>query len=156
MGETQKEKAAVFDIDGTLLNIQKRLEISERESNGNKKLFWQIFLSEKYLDLDTPNERVIKFLQEKWQEDIKVIIVTGRTRNMERYTYYQLSTFNIPWNEAYFRSKGDFRKDYEYKSEIMKKLMQKYEILFIIDDSEEVRKAIEQMGIKAIDPALIS
>ena len=153
--EENKKQAVVFDIDGTLVDVSKRLEVCQKESK-NKKEFWACFLSERYLYLDLPIERTIKLLQKYWSEGVKIIIITGRTKNMEKYTLIQLSAFNIFWNEIYFREVNDFRKDYEYKSEILKKMKEKYEILFIVDDSEEVRKAAEGLGIKAIDPALIS
>ena len=151
------EKATVFDIDGTLVDVSKRYELCQKEAGNSKKAFWQCFLSEKYLHLDTPIEKTIKLVQKYFYEGVKVFIVTGRPKSLEKYTLIQLSTFNIFWNEIYFRGEKNFNKDYKYKSEVIQQLKEKYDILFIIDDSEEIRKVVqEKFGIKAIDPALIS
>ena len=155
-------KIIISDVDDTVVDPSLRLETCKKETGDNKRLFWNCFLSDKYLYLDLPILRTIRFLQRYWGTDI--IFITGRTENMRKGTIMQFSVFNIPWTEIIFRKEKDFRKDYIYKAEAVQNIIERYlamgkkpEILFMVDDSEDVRREIEnRFNIKAIDPSLLS
>ncbi len=55
----------------------------------------------------------------------------------------------IPYHEIIFREKGDYRKDYAFKLEALEKLMDRYRIEVVYDDSlkfiEEVRRRYPQI-----------
>ena len=89
----------------------------------------------------------------------RIIIVTGRPEKMRNGTIEQLKKIGVEFDDIYFRPEKDFRKDYELKTEIIRKLMEenkKLKIKLMIDDQPEVRKAINGiLGIKAVDPSEI-
>jgi hypothetical protein len=67
----------------------------------------------------------------------------------------QLNKIGIIPNEIYLRGDRDFRKDFEFKADIVSKILQKYnaEEIIMIDDSDEVLKHISEKfpNIKVID-----
>jgi len=141
-------KAAIFDLDGVLIDVRKRLEKCFEESKGARnKVFWRCFLSPKYMYLDEPNNELIQFVRELKRKGYKIIIVTGRREDTQKEaTLEELKRFGIPFDEIYFRKPNDFRKDYVYKMDIVKKLLEKgYQIDYVYDDSERVCEALARM-----------
>jgi len=142
--EAIKPKAVVFDLDGTLIDSSERYSRCIREAKGDKKKFWECFLSEKYMELDRPREEVVKLLRGYLVKKYKIIIITGRIRQtQERKTKEQLRKWGIYYHEIIFREKGDYRKDYVLKLEYISKLMDCYKIEAIYDDSDHVIEAIK-------------
>jgi len=148
--QNQKPKAIIFDLDGVLFNVDSRLMVCLMKAHGNKLRFWELFLSDKYMHLDEPNEKIIEYVRKKYNDGYKIIIVTGRCEGTQKEaTLEQLKKYNIPYNEIYFRKLGDFRKDYMYKSEVISKLLEKYEIVEVWDDSKDVINELKKILPKA-------
>ena len=150
--EKEDPPKIIVDLDGTVFRVDKRLEMSKKMARS-KQEFWEYFQSEKFMHLDEPNEKVIQLIQKYWSEGVQIVIITGRLKDkQEKYTYIQLATYYVPWSRIIFREGNDFSKDYEFKGRELKKLSN---VLFVVDDSEEVRRVATQLGIKAIDPNLL-
>jgi len=144
--EALKPKAVVFDLDGVLVDSSERFKLCESESGGDRRRFWECFLSEKYMDLDRPVEKYIQILKSYAAQGYRVIIITGRVREtQEAKTLRQLSEWGITYHEIYFRSRGDYRKDFEYKSEVVRNLSKKYRIEAVFDDSKAVVEALRRI-----------
>jgi len=141
-----KPKAIILDLDGVLFNVESRLAICLTKSRGNRLKFWELFLSDKYMYLDEPNKRLIEYVRSKYNEGFKIIIITGRCEETQKEaTLKQLEKYNIPYDEIYFRKLGDFRKDYMFKSEIVRDLVKKYEIIEVWDDSKDVINELKKI-----------
>ena len=145
--------AIAVDIDNTLFDSSERWNICQQLKK--KSEIWNCFFDPEKLSLDKPIFDVINIVKQYHESGYKVIIVTGRVEKLREATIEQLKKFNVEFEMIFFRKDKDFRKDFEYKAEIIEELMKAgYKIELIIDDSEEVRKAVQQrFGIKAIDPA---
>lgn len=148
--------AAVFDLDGVLFDVSKRLEkaleeIGEKNLNElsktQKRIFWDIFLSTKYMYLDRPNIKLVKHIQDLKSNNVKIIIVTGRREDRQgEYTLKQLQEAGIEYDEIYFRPPGYYQKDYVFKTEIVKKLLRRgYKIIEFWDDNKEVIKRVKEL-----------
>ena len=145
-------KAVIVDLDGTLFDTSERFSLCQKEAKS-KREFWECYQSSRFMNLDKVNEKVAQLIRELAKK-YAIIIVSGRKKETQYdYTVKQLRDNNIPYSEIIMREGNDFSKDYEFKSKAIEQLLSKYEIEIIIDDSEEVRKTIEQkFRIKAIDP----
>jgi hypothetical protein len=82
-------------------------------------------------------------------------VVSGRSEKQMNKTLEQLRSIGINFNEIYLRKEKDFRKDFQFKGEIISQLIQKYSPaeIIVIDDSDDVLNHISQSfpGVKVID-----
>jgi len=144
--EALKPRAVIFDLDGVLVDSSERYRLCESESGGDRRRFWDCFLSERYMDLDRPREEYVRILRDYLSKGFRIIIVTGRVREtQEAKTLRQLSEWGITYHEIYFRKAGDYRKDYEFKSEIIEKLSRRYRIAAVFEDSKPVAEALRKL-----------
>ncbi|NPA70033.1 MAG: hypothetical protein GXO26_04430 [Crenarchaeota archaeon] len=138
----------VFDLDGVLIDSSRRYRKCLEELGVTDKYqlytdrelrrkFWKLFLSPKYMYLDTPVKPVVSIVREK-AESYAVVIVTGRTPNMIRETINQLKSFGIPFTAIIFRGRENFDKDYKYKRNVLELIRCKTIVEEIHDDSSEV------------------
>ncbi|RDD52804.1 MAG: hypothetical protein BA066_07730 [Candidatus Korarchaeota archaeon NZ13-K] len=144
--EALKPKAAIFDLDGVLVDSSERYRLCESEAAGDRRRFWECFLSEKYMDLDRPRTEYVETLRRYAAQGYRIIIVTGRVEERQKNkTLRQLSDWGITFHEIYFRRAGDYRKDYEFKSEIVRNLSKKYRIVAVFEDSKPVAEALRKL-----------
>lgn len=143
--EALKPRAIVFDLDGVLVDSSKRYAKCREEARGDRRKFWECFLSEKYMDLDKPREDAVKILRGYLVKQYKIIILTGRVKQTQATkTREQLRKWGIYYHEIVFREKGDYRRDHVYKLEELAKLMERYKIEAVYDDSTRVLDAIKK------------
>jgi len=146
-------KLLILDMDGTLMDTSARFSECQR-LYPNKKDFWNCFQSETYMGLDTPKANVITFAKSLIDNDTVVVVVSGRSEKQRTKTLEQLKTIGINANEVYLRKEKDFRKDYQFKAEIVSQLLQKYspEEVVMLDDSDDVISHISSnFSIRVID-----
>lgn len=131
--DKNKENVIICDIDGTLAHM-----------SGKRNPFeWD------KVDRDDLDEVVAERLKKHHQLNEKIIIVTGRDESCRELTEEWLKFYEIPYNEMYMRPKNDFRKDNIIKKEIFENnLKDKYNILFVYDDRNQVVSMWREMGIK--------
>jgi len=153
-----RPRAVVFDIDGVLVDSSERFRKAMEEvgvkdpkelAGEARRRFWEVFLSEKYLHLDTPNEEYIEKLREYRSQGYRIVILTGRPERMRKATEEQLKRLGIEYDEAVFRQEGDYSKDHEFKSKALEALKERYRVEAIYDDSEAVAEAASKLGIEA-------
>jgi len=152
---TSPKRLLILDLDGTLFDSQKRWEECQRLNPNNKREFWNCFQSEKFMDLDEPRLNLINYVKSLINENTTVVIVSGRNSRQYNKSIEQLNKIGIIPNEIYLRADKDFRKDFEFKAEIVMKILQKYnaEEIFMIDDSNDVLNHISEKfpNIKLVD-----
>lgn len=141
--DKNKKACIVTDLDGTISLI-------------NGRSYYDDF---KY-DTDILNKPVITlisiihdyFKHQLKLEDIELIILTGRagTTFGRKTTQKWLDENNIYYDKLFMRKSGDFRKDYEVKSEIIQELQKEYNIIYAFDDRNSSAKAFRDNGITCL------
>jgi phosphoglycolate phosphatase-like HAD superfamily hydrolase len=154
-GQNSPKRILILDLDGSLFDSQKRWEECQRLNPNNKREFWNCFQSEKFMDLDEPRMNLVNFVKSLIEINTITIVVSGRNSRQYNKTMEQLNKIGIIPNEIYLRGDKDFRKDFEFKADIISKILQKYnaEEIIMIDDSDDVLKHISEkfQNIKVID-----
>ena len=89
-------KTVIFDLDGTLANIDVR---RDKSLKPNGKLDWEIFASPtSIMDWDTPNAPVIKMAQMFHNDGFKIVIFSGRNDRGFFATKDWLQIHNVPFD----------------------------------------------------------
>lgn len=149
----------IYDIDNTLIDSRRRYFKSLFEvANGRrvqnfreltleeKRRFWSVFLSSKYLHLDTPIIETIKEVNSKYNSGFYVILLTGRPEYMFEDTVRQLDIFGVKYHRIYMRPLYDKNPDYIYKpAQIRRILSEGFNILEYHDDSVSALERVRQM-----------
>lgn len=76
----------ITDVDDTLVCTKARWEACLEETNGKKNIkFWELYLSDKYVGLDTPIWPSIYELYRVYKtRNLPVVILSGRSDRMEK------------------------------------------------------------------------
>ena len=142
-----KPTAIICDLDGTLCNIDHRLE---HITKGNKR--WKMFYS--LANLDAPNRWCLELIQRHaWytMPFTKVIYLTGRPEEYAELTKSWLMRFKCPKGDLIMRKTGDYRKAPIVKEEIyLKRIKPFYEVTFCIDDNQGVIDMWKENGLIAL------
>ena len=84
----------IFDLDGTLADINERKQKAQWESN-DKAMDWEVFFDPENIKLDKPKHEVIKCLQMFRDQGYKIVIFSGRNDRSYHATKEWLSNHNI-------------------------------------------------------------
>lgn len=135
-------KTVIFDIDGTLANIEHR-----RPFVQTAKPDWKRFNAA--IEDDTVNEPVASLYRTLWDADVYDLqIVTGRTEVFRKVTETWLIWNDLPFNRVTMRPDKDFRPDHIIKEEILDRfLTEGRNIEFTVDDRQQVVDMWRRRGI---------
>ena len=132
----EKTPCYVFDLDGTVCNVDHRKQwVATKPKNWDA---WNAGISE-----DVPNAPVLDMLH-SLSSSFRVVLVSGRGSEYRTQTEEWLKKYRIPYDSLFMRAAGDFRGDDEIKSELADLVEEKYKILGVFDD----RKRVVDMWIK--------
>jgi phosphoglycolate phosphatase-like HAD superfamily hydrolase len=149
------KRLLVLDLDGTLIDSQQRWAECQKLYPNDKRGFWNCFQSEQFMYMDSPKDNVIAYAKSLIDNETVVVIVSGRSEKQKSKTLEQLRDIGIGFNEIYLRKEKDFRKDFQFKGEIIKQLIQKYNPaeIILIDDSDDVLNNVSRNfpDVKVID-----
>jgi predicted kinase len=130
------DDAIIVDMDGTLAIIHNRSPFDVSKC-----------------DEDLPNQPVLETVY-KWQENVKIIIVSGRTDDGKELTEKWLNKYQVNYSNLYMRKTGDTRKDAIIKEEIYREYIAgKYNIKFILDDRNQVVEMWRSLGLTVFQVA---
>jgi len=157
----------ILDLDGTLFDTSARWGECEKLAKEkhpifwrNSSMFWECYQSPRFMNLDKPKWDVITFVQQLIEEKKPEVmaVVSGRSEKQREDTLKQLSEIGIEPNEVVLRAEKDFRKDHEFKSDVVRKLREKYDQdkVIAIDDSDAVLECLGKEGIEVIDAKKIT
>lgn len=122
----------VFDLDGTIANINHRLHYIQKEPKD-----WESFFSK--ATEDSPNswaEALIKALD---YDGYFIVIVSGRPERTRADTEKWLEQNNIPCHQLFLvRKDGDHAPDDLLKQKWLDAFEQKNDIEFVVDDRQRV------------------
>ena len=131
-------KAIIFDIDGTLADVEHRLHHLPN---------WDKFFADMDKDPIIPE---IQWINQAFNEmdDVAILVVSARPNDYIRVTETWLHENHIYYDNLYMRNSGDYRKDSIVKAEILQKILDDgYEPFIVIDDREEVVGMWRSYGI---------
>ena len=89
-----RKNTIIFDLDGTLADINERKQKAQWESN-DKAMDWDVFFDPKNIMLDKPKYEVIKCLQMFRDQGYKIVIFSGRNDRSFHTTKKWLADHNI-------------------------------------------------------------
>tara|TARA_R100000773_G_C4140630_1_gene67182 strand:- start:46 stop:555 length:510 start_codon:yes stop_codon:yes gene_type:complete len=163
------KKTIIFDLDGTLANIDVR---KDKSLKPNGKLDWNIFAApDSITNWDTPNEPVIKMAQLFKNDGYKIVIFSGRNDRGFFATRDWLKKHNVPFDLLVmrpdkFQSKAwpiahgnPAKPDMRFMSdEILKKAMLDTfvdidDVFLVVDDRDKVVKMWRDLGLNTFQVA---
>ncbi len=133
-------KIIICDIDGTLALLGNRDRYNP--STGEDLL-------------NNPIANILKVYNNQNLFPIELIFVSGREDKYRDITEKWLQKHGIThYKLLLMRQTGDFRKDYIIKKELFEKHIKgKYEVLFVLDDRDQVVKMWRELGLTCLQVA---
>ena len=130
-----KNLIALFDVDGTLANIDHRLHFLKRGTN--EKPDWTGFFVAMDKDIVRPE---IKSMIDDVYPYHDIVLVTGRPEKYRAKTETWLKNNNIRYNALLMREDGDRRSDDITKQEILDLYIDKKLVDIVVDDRKKLWK----------------
>jgi phosphoglycolate phosphatase-like HAD superfamily hydrolase len=163
-----KPKAIIFDIDGTLANVDHRRHFVD--GTHGKKDFNKFY---EVMDDDGVHWDIVELLHMYHLRDYKIIICTGRPEEYRKVTelwlhglvafaiidtYSDEAKSNISPEKGYHKllMRPDDRRhepDYLIKQDMLNELRKDYDIKLAIDDRDQVVKMWRENGIRCLQVA---
>ena len=140
-------KIIVFDIDGTLANIEHR-----RGFVASKPKNFKAFNAA--IPQDTPHEEIVFLAQTFAEQGHTVLLCSGRGEGERDVTVKQMNDFGVDFLKLFMRKAGDYRKDSIVKVELLAQIREQFGEPFLwFDDRQQVVDAIRAEGIKVCQVA---
>lgn len=142
-------KVIVFDIDGTLANIEHR-----RGFVASKPKNFKAFNAA--IPQDTPHEEIVWLAKTFWEQgpNQKIILCSGRGEESREVTVAQMADFGVRFHKLFMRKEGDYRADNIVKVELLQQIKEEFGTPYIwFDDRQQVVDAIRAQGIKVCQVA---
>jgi phosphoglycolate phosphatase-like HAD superfamily hydrolase len=137
----------IFDVDGTLMNIEHR-----RHHVENKPKNWKKFRDETVND--TPHHDVCDMAKMLKDAGNRIIISSGRNDGDKAITVKQLHEVGIRFDAIYMRKEGDNRRDDIVKSEMLDQMLKDgYNPTVAFDDRDQVVRMWRERGLRCFQVA---
>lgn len=140
-------KTVIFDLDGTLANIDHRLHYIKEQNPPDWTAFFEA------CDKDTPNSKIVDLF---WSlsETFQCLIVSGRSASVKEKTEKWLDDNSIHPDILMMRAEGDYRPDHIVKAEFLDKILADgYEPWLVVDDRPSVVKMWRERGLTCLQCA---
>ena len=163
------KKTVIFDLDGTLANIDVR---RDKSLKPNGKLDWEIFAApSSIMDWDTPNEPVIKMAQMFKADGFKIVIFSGRNDRGFVATNHWLTRHDVPHDLLVLRpdkfkanswpiADGNqatpdmrFMPDEILKKAMLDTFVDIDDVFLVVDDRDKVVKMWRDLGLNTFQVA---
>ena len=163
------QKTIIFDLDGTLANIDSRRDISMKP---NGRLDWDVFAApNSILALDKPNAPVIKMAQMFKADGFKIVIFSGRNDRGFDATVQWLNDFKVPFDLLVMRpdkfkdkswpiADGNpatpdmrFMPDEILKKKMLDAFVDINDVFLVVDDRDKVVKMWRDLGLNTFQVA---
>lgn len=126
-----KRKARIFDIDGTLCNV----ESIRHHVSGERRDFDAFHLESVNCP---PHPHVVEAARQSLVEGVAPLIVTARQAKYRNVTAFWLAMHDVPSEALFMRATGDMRPDYEVKRDILARIRTRYDVIEAWDDNPSV------------------
>ena len=105
-------RVAIFDVDGTLMDINHRRKYVESEQKDWKKFF-------EYMEFDTIRDDVFQLAHALHDSGYVIIVCSGRNEKHRELTEKQLAFGKLEYHALMMRGNDDYRPDWEVKREML-------------------------------------
>jgi phosphoglycolate phosphatase-like HAD superfamily hydrolase len=140
-------RVIVFDIDGTLANIEHRRHLVEAKPKD-----WKAFNDG--MMYDVPNDDVTDLLYLFYGQGHRIVLCTGRDADYRQTTIDWLEKHDIPHDAIYMRKSKDRRGDDIIKVELLEEIRRDFgEPWLWFDDRNRVVNAIRAQGVRVMQVA---
>lgn len=140
-------KVIVFDIDGTLANIEHR-----RSFVATKPKNWKAFNAG--IVNDTPHEDIVWLTRQLFSHNTRIILCSGRGEEHRDVTEKQMKDFGVTHDKLFMRPAKDHRPDYIIKVELLQQIRSEFGEPFLwFDDRNQVVNAIRAEGVRVLQVA---
>lgn len=137
---THKPTAVIFDMDGTLVDVQGIRHLL----HGPSKDFDAFHRA----SVDCPPHRhVIDAVHQAQLEGHTILIVTARKHRYRHHTAWWLALHEVPSEELHMRANHDARPDYEVKRDMLADILRDYQVVHAWDDNPHVLRLWSEHGI---------
>lgn len=114
--ESDGKRCYLFDIDGTVANLDHRMPYIARKPKDWRKFFASV-------DRDLPILHIVELARDLAEAGVPVIYVSGRSDECRADTLAWLSTHDLPAGPLYMRRAGDRRPDYIVKADLLDQIL---------------------------------
>lgn len=137
-------KVIVFDIDGTLANMEHR-----RQYVASKPKNWKAFNAG--IPQDTPHEEIVFLAKTFADQGHTVLLCSGRGEDQRQVSVEQMDRFGVKYVKLFMRPAGDHRQDNVVKVELLQEIRKEFGEPFLwFDDRKQVVDAIRAEGVKVL------
>ena len=138
-------RVAIFDVDGTLMDIDHRRKYVESEQKDWKKFF-------EYMKFDTIRDDVFHMAHALEADGYVIIVCSGRNEKYRDITEQQLAFGKLKYEALMMRGDQDYRPDYEVKQEMLDRMRKEgLDPKISVDDRPSVVKMWRQNGLTTFD-----
>lgn len=142
----ERTQAVIFDIDGTLANVQElRWKYLEPHTRITKYKDMNAFHSGS-VNVE-PNHWVAEDARSWHELGVHVLAVTARKAMWRHHTAMWLAINDIPTHRLYMRGNKDDRKDALVKRDILTVIRQEFDVVHAYDDNPSIIELWESQGI---------
>jgi hypothetical protein len=130
-------------MDGTLADASRR----EAKFLRRKKKDWPGFFRD--MENDPPIKEVLDQVHEL-SHAYDIVILTGRPEKYRPQTESWLKKHKVKAIEVLMRRSGDTRPDFQAKGDLMRDLLERRDVVMVLDDREPVCEAYRDLGVNAV------
>ena len=156
--ELNKDMWVIFDLDGTLADIEDRRILSTNEYTG--KMNWDKFFNPTNIELDQPHMKIISLAQMLKNVGFKILILSGRSKVTKEATIQWLKNNQVPYNVLKMRptsKEWKFMADDKLKQYWLDELFpgedKENKIFMVFDDRDKVVKMWRRNDITCLQVA---
>ena len=140
----------IFDVDGTLMNIEHRRHHVQPPAGGKKN--WKGFVADTHKD--TPNHDVVEMAKLLKAAGNRIIISSGRFEDQKEITEQQLAEAGVRYDAIYLRANKDNRSDDLVKADMLEQMkLDGFNPTMAYDDRDRVCAMWRANGIRCFQVA---
>jgi len=165
---SMNKNTIIFDLDGTLADINERKQKAQWKSN-DKAMDWDIFFDPENIKLDKPKPEVIKCAQMFKEQGYKIVIFSGRNDISFKATQDWLSQHEVPYDllvlrpdkfkdESWPVAEGNpatykmrFMPDQILKKEMLDNFVDINDVFIIFEDRKKVVDMWRDLGLTCFE-----
>lgn len=148
---TAKPRACVIDMDGTIADETARRAKAEAEhpKEKDKSEYYKAYFSPELIATDKPIEKSREVLNWVRSQGVDIYYVSSRSQGCLKASMKWLDDNKFPKGKWVYHRKG-FKKTVDYKTETIKEIQDKADVLFGVGDRGSDADVYKACGVKAI------
>ena len=139
------KRIAVFDVDGTLMDVNHR-----RHYVSGKDKDWKSFFD--YMEFDTINDHVFQMAHALHNDGYDIIVVSGRNEKHRDITVKQLAFGKLDYVKLIMRPDDNYEPDFVFKKSVLDALVDAdLKPQFAVDDRPSVVQMWRENDVPCFD-----